>query len=125
MITCSMLHRGYLKSGQFSNKLSSLLFKLRRHCVNEFQSYFQSSTQPILDQRSRMNNDTQEHAPICQALIKHMEKNHKSLLKSFVYSRLYGRCHFICFSCTGITSVVQILRKKKRVKVPSRKILFP
>ena len=40
--------QSYLTSGMFSNKLSSLLFNLRSHCVNEFRSNFQSSTQHIL-----------------------------------------------------------------------------
>ena len=82
--------KSYLTSGKFSNKLSSLLFNLRSHCVNEFRSNFQSSTQHILCPVCKLSDDTQEHAILCEALEKHMERDHKDILKNVKYVDIFG-----------------------------------
>ena len=82
----------YLTSMIFSNSQKSILFNLRSKCEKSFKDNFHK----MYDNTTclcKKDQDSQEHALVCDQVIKHLSKEDKVTLADVKYSDIFSDLH--------------------------------
>ena len=96
----------YLLNKKFDNEMSSLLFNLRCKTVNSFTDNFHTwyGKEPPC-RLCKKYFDSQEHALVCDVIVKELTENQNQILKRTKYSEIFGNVE----EQESITKMYQII----------------
>ena len=101
----------YLTGIEFSNAQKSILFNLRSKCEKSFKDNFHKMHQNTTCM-CKKDLDSQEHALVCDIVLKHLSEQDKLTLEEVQYSDIFSDLH----SQHRITQLYQsIIKIKKRL----------